>query len=160
MLYETSLDRFTEAQDGIWADAMAEIDAGMKQSHWMWFIYPQLRGLGYSHRATYFGIADAEEASRYLAHELLGARLNDAFGRLLPHVGRAPQKIFGDVDACKLQSSATLFSTVATNPAPFDAVLDGFFDGARCRETLRRLERSPDMDNGLPAGPAGDIPVP
>ena len=139
MYDETSLERFVEAQETVWAEAMAEIDAGLKQSHWMWFVYPQLRGLGHSHRAQYFGLADAEEARRYLAHDLLGPRLVDSFERLLPHADMTPERLLGDVDACKLQSCATLFATVAREPAPFRRVLDAFFEGTPCQTTLEKL---------------------
>ena len=139
MFDETDLERFTEAQQDTWADALAEIDAGLKQSHWMWFVYPQLRGLGLSHRASYFGLAGADEARRYLAHPLLGPRLTDSFERLMPHAGRTPERIFGDVDACKLQSCATLFAAVAADSRPFVRVLDAFFGGERCAATLEML---------------------
>ncbi|NDR57625.1 DUF1810 domain-containing protein [Pseudoruegeria sp. M32A2M] len=139
MYDETSLERFTEAQDGRWSVAMAEVDAGLKQSHWMWFIYPQLRGLGHSHRAQYFGISGTDEARRYLAHPLLGLRLVESFERLKPLAGQSPERIFGDVDACKLQSCATLFAAVAGDPSPFNYVLDRFFGGERCAQTLDML---------------------
>ncbi|MDV7141205.1 DUF1810 domain-containing protein [Tropicimonas sp. TH_r6] len=139
MFDETDLERFVEAQEESWTGAMSEIDAGLKQGHWIWYIYPQLRGLGFSHRAHYFGIADAEEARRYLAHPLLGARLLESCARLMPHAGESPERLLGDVDACKLQSCATLFAAVASDPAPFEAVLDAFFDGERCESTLEML---------------------
>lgn len=141
MYDETSLERFVEAQEGVWAGAMAEIDAGLKQGHWMWFVYPQLRGLGYSHRARYFGLAGADEARDYLAHPLLGPRLVDGFERLMPHAGQPAELILGDVDACKLQSCATLFAAVARDPRPFERVLDAFFKGERCATTLEMLAR-------------------
>lgn len=140
MYDETDLERFVEAQEQTWGAAMEEIDAGLKTGHWMWFIYPQLRGLGQSHRATYFGLSGAEEARRYLAHSLLGARLEDSFERLMPHAGTSPERLLGDVDADKLQSCATLFAAVASDPRPFERVLEGFFDGERCAATLEMLE--------------------
>lgn len=139
MYDDTDLERFTEAQADTWAEAMQEIDAGLKQGHWMWWIYPQLRGLGYSHRATYFGLANAGEARRYLAHPLLGARLIESFERLMPHADLSPERMLGDVDACKLQSCATLFAHVASDPRPFQRVLDAFFDGQPCADTLDML---------------------
>ncbi|SDJ12645.1 DUF1810 domain-containing protein [Aliiruegeria lutimaris] len=139
MYDETSLERFIEAQEGRWSDAMSEVDAGLKQGHWMWFIYPQLRGLGHSHRAQYFGISGTEEARRYLAHSLLGPRLIESFERLKPHAGQSVERIFGDVDACKLQSCATLFAAVANDPGPFDTVLESFFGDERCPLTLDML---------------------
>lgn len=106
----------------------------------MWFVYPQLRGLGQSHRASYFGLSGAEEARRYLSHPLLGPRLLDSFERPMPHAGDMPERILGDVDACKLQSCATLFEAVAGDPTPFARVLDAFFGGERDSETLRMLD--------------------
>ncbi|WP_068115718.1 DUF1810 domain-containing protein [Tropicimonas marinistellae] len=144
MFDETDLERFVEAQDehGIWAEAMAEVDAGLKQGHWIWFVYPQLRGLGMSHRADYYGLADAGEARRYLAHPILGPRLEESFLRLMPHAGLSPERMLGDVDAVKLQSCATLFAAVAPDPRPFEAVLEAFFAGERCQATLDMLERA------------------
>ncbi len=139
MFEETDLERFVEAQEETWDGAMSEIDAGLKQGHWMWFIFPQLRGLGFSHRATYFGIADAGEARRYLAHPILGGRLLESCSRLMPHAGESPERILGDVDACKLQSCATLFASVAPDPAPFEALLEAFFQGEPCAATLEAL---------------------
>ena len=107
----------------------------------MWFVYPQLRGLGHSHRATYFGLSGADEARRFLAHPLLGPRLIDSFERLMAHAGSTPERIFGDVDACKLQSCATLFAAVAADPRPFERALNAFFGGERCAATLEMLER-------------------
>lgn len=149
MFDETDLERFVEAQDehGAWAEAMAEIDAGLKQGHWIWYVYPQLRGLGHSHRATYFGLSGAEEARRYLAHPLLGPRLEESVLRLMAHAGRSPERILGDVDAVKVQSCATLFAAVAADPRPFEALLEAFFDGERCAATLEML------DGPAPPGP-------
>ncbi len=140
MYDETDLERFVEAQADVWAGAMAEIDRGLKTGHWMWFVYPQLRGLGLSHAAHYFGIADLDEARRYLAHSLLGPRLVDSFERLMPHAGQTPERIFGDLDAAKLNSCATLFAAAAADPRPFEAVLRDFFAGERCETTLNMLQ--------------------
>ncbi|SFC77003.1 DUF1810 domain-containing protein [Tropicimonas isoalkanivorans] len=141
---DTDLDRFVAAQDkaGAWAEAMAEIDAGRKRSHWIWFVYPQLRGLGRSHMATYYGIAGAEEARRYLAHPVLGPRLQESFARLMPHAAQRPENVLGEVDAMKLRSSATLFAAVASDPRPFDSVLEAFFGDERDPATLERLTRT------------------
>lgn len=139
MYDDSKLERFIEAQEDTWSQAMAEIDAGLKQSHWMWFVYPQLRGLGHSHRAEYFGIADTDEARRYLEHDLLGPRLVDSCDRLMAHAGQSPERILGDVDACKLQSCATLFEAAAADPRPFTRLLDAFFDGERCAQTKDML---------------------
>jgi uncharacterized protein (DUF1810 family) len=138
---DTDLERFVAAQDkgGAWIGAMAEIDAGRKRSHWIWFVYPQLRGLGRSHMATYYGIAGAEEARRYLAHPVLGPRLRESFARLMPHAGQRPERVLGEVDAMKLRSSATLFSALASDPQAFDSVLEVFFGGKRDPATIERL---------------------
>ena len=139
MYDDTRLDRFIEAQEETWAGAMSEIDSGQKQGHWMWFVYPQLRGLGHSHRAHYFGISSADEARRYLAHPILGPRLIESFERLRPLAGLSPERIFGDVDACKLQSCATLFAAVASDPKPFEFALDQLFGGEHCALTMKML---------------------
>lgn len=141
MFDETDLERFVEAQEGSWASAMEEIDAGLKTGHWMWFIYPQLRGLGYSHKATYFGLSGADEARRYLAHPLLGPRLIDSFDRLMAHADMPPDRLLGDVDADKLLSCATLFAAVADDPRPFERVLEAFYGGSRDPATLEMLDR-------------------
>ncbi|MBJ3764080.1 DUF1810 domain-containing protein [Maribius pontilimi] len=124
------LDRFIAAQDATYAQAKDEVTRGRKTSHWMWFIFPQLRGLGRSLRAEYYGIADLDEATRYLAHPVLGLRLVEMFDTLLAHHPRAdPVDIFGKIDAAKLRSSATLFARVPDAPIIFQRALDAYFDG-------------------------------
>ena len=134
------LERFVTAQAGSWQAAMEEIDAGTKTSHWIWFVYPQLRGLGRSRNADYYGLAGAAEARRYLAHPLLGPRLTESFEKLMRHAGKRPERIFGSLDATKLRSSATLFAAVAEDPRVFTEVLDEFYHGRRCQRTLDMLE--------------------
>ena len=133
------LDRFVAAQAGVYAQALAELEAGAKRSHWMWFVFPQLAGLGRSPTAIFYAIDSADEARAYLAHPLLGARLRDCVAAILGHKGRSAEAIFGAVDAMKLKSSMTLFEAVAGDPAPFAAVLDAFFAGARDAATLDLL---------------------
>ena len=133
------LDRFVAAQAGVYAQALAELEAGAKRSHWMWFVFPQLAGLGRSPTAIFYAIGSADEARAYLAHPLLGARLRDCVAAILRHKDRSAEAIFGAVDAMKLKSSMTLFEAVAGDPTPFAAVLDAFFAGARDAATLDLL---------------------
>jgi uncharacterized protein (DUF1810 family) len=133
------LDRFLAAQDSIYPQALAELEAGRKQSHWMWFVFPQLAGLGRSPTAIFYALASAEEARAYLAHALLGPRLRTCAAAVLAHRGRSAEAIFGTVDAMKLKSSMTLFEAAAEDPAPFAALLDAFFAGARDAATLELL---------------------
>lgn len=121
------LARFVEAQEHSYADALAELRRGRKTSHWMWFVFPQLRELGRSPTAKHFGIASLAEARAYLAHPLLGPRLIAACEALLGATGDATN-ILGGVDAMKLRSSMTLFAAAADDPAPFTAVLSRFFN--------------------------------
>ena len=123
-----SLDRFVQAQDGSYEDAKAELAAGRKRTHWMWFIFPQLSGLGSSPTAQHYAIRDRAEARAYLAHPVLGARLHELAG-LLVKSDRSASEIFGYPDDLKLLSSMTLFAAVADDPAPFQQVIDHFYDG-------------------------------
>lgn len=109
-----NLQRFLDAQDEAFDRALAELRGGAKQSHWMWFIFPQLAGLGRSPAAQYYGLSSLDEARAYLAHPLLGARLGECVDVLLPWAGkRSAEQILGDVDALKLRSCLTLFDQVA-----------------------------------------------
>ena len=134
------LDRFVAAQADISAQALAELRAGRKQSHWMWFVFPQLAGLGRSPTAIRFAIVSAGEARAYLAHKLLGPRLLECTLAVLAHRGRSAESIFGPVDAMKLRSSMTLFEAVAEDPAPFAGVLADFFGTERDPATLSLLD--------------------
>jgi uncharacterized protein (DUF1810 family) len=133
------LDRFVPAQDGVYLQALAELEAGRKRSHWMWFVFPQLAGLGRSPTAVFYAIASAAEAQAYLAHPILGPRLLLCAKAVLAHRGGSAEAMFGVVDAMKLKSSMTLFEAVAADPSPFAAVLDAFFDGGRDLATLALL---------------------
>jgi uncharacterized protein (DUF1810 family) len=137
---EFDLDRFVAAQADVYPQALAELKAGRKRTHWMWFVFPQIAGLGRSPTAAFYAIASAAEARSYLAHPLLGARLMQCSEAILAHRGRSAEAIFGAVDAIKLKSSMTLFEAVAADPAPFAAVLDGFFDAERDPATLQLLD--------------------
>lgn len=127
----------------MYAQALREMRAGRKATHWMWFVFPQIAGLGHSPTARRYAIADRAEAEAYLAHPVLGPRLYECLEALAPWVGkRTPVALLGEVDAMKLRSSLTLFEAVAPTPdaaAPFAALLDGFYDGTRDPETLTRL---------------------
>jgi len=133
-----TLERFVEAQAGTYDRALAELRAGRKASHWMWFVFPQIAGLGRSDTARFYAITDRDEARAYLAHPLLGARLVEATRAVTAAPGSA-EAILEAIDAAKLRSSMTLFEAVATDPEPYRAALDRFFGGERDPETLRRL---------------------
>ncbi|MBI1417079.1 MAG: DUF1810 family protein [Limimaricola sp.] len=135
------LERFVEAQLGVYQRARDEIRAGRKTSHWMWFIFPQLAILGRSDMAKRFGLADLDEASAYLGHPVLGPRLTEMMKLMLTHAGTPPEAILGTVDAMKLRSCATLFAAVPGADPVFAAVLDAFHDGQRCPVTLDALTR-------------------
>ena len=138
--HDSALDRFVEAQAPCWSTVMAELHAGRKRSHWIWFVFPQIAGLGRSETARFYAIADAGEARAYLAHPLLGPRLHQAVDGAIAAPGSA-DAIFGAVDAMKLRSSLSLFAAVADDPAPFRAGLDRFFGGEPDAATLERLGR-------------------
>lgn len=126
------LDRFVAAQAGVWPRALAEIRAGHKDSHWMWFIWPQLRGLGLSAMAQTYGIAGRDEGRAYLAHPLLGPRLTEISRVMLAHRAKPAAEVLGPVDAQKLRSSMTLFATLAPQERVFADILRTFFDGQPC----------------------------
>lgn len=132
------LDRFLVAQRDVFDRALTELRAGAKRSHWMWFVFPQVAGLGHSDVARRFAIADRAHALAYLTHPILGHRLLHAVEALLEAEGTA-MGILGPVDAMKLRSSMTLFEAVADDAAPFARVLDRFFGGTRDEATLARL---------------------
>jgi uncharacterized protein (DUF1810 family) len=133
------LVRFTIAQRDVYPRVLAELHAGAKRSHWMWFIFPQIAGLGRSHMAQLYAIRDLDEARAYLAHPVLGARLRECVAAVLAHAGtRTAEAIFGGIDSIKLRSSMTLFEA-AGGGDPFAGVLDAFFAGARDPETLHLL---------------------
>lgn len=133
------LQRFVQAQQSIYPQALAELKAGRKRSHWMWFVFPQLRGLGHSEMAQRYGISGADEARAYLAHPLLGPRLEACTQALLHHAGRSAREILGTPDDLKFRSCMTLFASVAGKPGLYRKALDTFFDGAPDRPTLDRL---------------------
>jgi uncharacterized protein (DUF1810 family) len=139
MAADFDLERFVEAQERIYEQALAELLDGRKQSHWMWFVFPQLAGLGRSPTARFYSIVSAEEARAYLAHALLGARLRECTRAVCGHPERSAEAIFGNVDAMKFRSSMTLFEAVAEDPAPFRGALETFNGGVRDEATLALL---------------------
>jgi uncharacterized protein (DUF1810 family) len=134
------LSRFHDAQSDTYATALAELRAGRKATHWMWFIFPQLAELGRSATAKYYGIADLAEARAYLADPVLGPRLEEAAEAVLMHPGLSAEQIMGPIDGMKLRSTATLFRE-AGGGAVFQRLLDTFYDGAPCARTLEALSR-------------------
>lgn len=137
----TGLDRFVTAQaGGVFERALAELEAGTKRSHWMWFVFPQVAGLGRSKTARFYAFADRREASAYLAHPLLGPRLDTATHAMLAWAGRrSAEAILGPIDAMKFRSSMTLFEALAGRPGPFAPAIEAFHDGERDPATLRLL---------------------
>ncbi|MBF9220869.1 DUF1810 domain-containing protein [Hymenobacter ruricola] len=133
----TSLQRFLDAQQASYPTALAEIKAGRKRSHWMWYIFPQIQGLGLSETARFYALRDRAEAAAYLQHPVLGARLVEISTALLALTSSDAHAIFGSPDELKLKSSMTLFAALPGAPAVFQQVLDRFYDGARDEKTLR-----------------------
>jgi len=134
------LSRFVKAQAKVYPQALAELRAGDKRSHWMWFIFPQIAGLGRSATAQFYAIADRAEAGAYARHDLLGPRLRECTQAMLGWAGkRGAEAILGSIDALKFKSSMTLFEACADDPATFAAALDAFCRGERDDATLARL---------------------
>lgn len=133
------LQRFVDAQDPIYATVISELRAGRKRTHWMWFVFPQLRGLGRSPTAQHYGISSCEEAAAYLAHDVLGPRLRECTRLLLEIEGRSAGEVFGSPDDLKLRSSMTLFARCTDDDADFLGVLDAFYGGEQDQATVSRL---------------------
>lgn len=133
------LERFLLPQDMTHAKALAEMRGGLKLSHWMWWEFPQLRSLGKSKRAVDYGLKDLNEATEYLAHPVLGARLLEMCMALMMHQGKSPEAIMGPVDAMKLRSMATLFAAVPGAPAVFRDILTVFYADISCPQTKALL---------------------
>lgn len=133
------LQRFVDAQEGVYPTALAELRAGRKRSHWMWFVFPQIEGLGHSEMARRYAIRSADEAAAYLAHPILGKRLRECASSVAMHEDRSANEIFGHPDDLKFHSSMTLFADVAPDEAIFQACLDRFFGGEPDPATIERL---------------------
>jgi uncharacterized protein (DUF1810 family) len=139
-----NLERFLDAQAGVYDTALAELRAGAKRSHWMWFIFPQMRGLGRSDRAQYFGIRSLDEALAFHADPILGKRLRECVMALLGPPGHSAEEILGSVDALKLRSSLTLFRIAAPGEPLFQRALERYFDGKLDPQTIELLESGTD----------------
>ena len=136
------LDRFISAQEGIYESVLAELQNGEKRSHWMWFIFPQIDGLGFSATTKYYSIKNKEEARHYLNHPVLGPRLLQCTELLLAIEGKSVREIFDFPDDKKLKSSMTLFATVSDPDSVFAHVLEKYFDGERDERTTSLLDNS------------------
>lgn len=137
------LQRFVQAQDDDYAQALAELRAGRKTRHWIWYVLPQLRGLGTSRMSQHYGLAGRDEAAAYAAHPLLGPRLRDCVHAMLSHRGLDAAQILGEVDALKFRSCLTLFEAVAPSEPCFGQALEQFYAGTRDPATLRLLDGAP-----------------
>ncbi len=131
------LNRFISAQEGVYDRVLAELRGGLKRTHWMWFVFPQINGLGHSPTTRHYAIKSLEEARHYLSHPILGARLVESAEAVLAVQGKSASDIFGYPDDMKLQSSMTLFALVAEPHSVFERVLDKYFQGKRDARTLQ-----------------------
>lgn len=139
MVYrQEGIERFVEAQKRDYKTALSEIRAGHKETHWIWYVFPQLYGLGRSCYSNLYGIVDKKEATEYLNHRILGKRLRDATEALLGVKGKTAEEIFGGLDAMKVKSCMTLFDRISPDDI-FAEVLDAYYGGARCEKTLELL---------------------
>ena len=136
----SDLSRFLKAQEHDYARALQEIQSGRKRSHWMWYIFPQIQGLGFSSTAQYYAIEDLQEAKDYLAHPVLGARLKEISSALLDLEGLSASEIFGYPDDLKLRSSMTLFRLADLDCDVFREVLDKYYDGVPDNRTVRIVQ--------------------
>ena len=134
------LQRFVEAQEPVYAQVCAELSEGRKRSHWMWFVFPQIRGLGHSPTAQHFAIRSRAEAEAYLRHPVLGTRLRECTALVNAVQGREVSEIFGYPDDLKFRSSMTLFVEVAPEDAVFRQALDKYFKGEPDERTVELME--------------------
>ena len=133
------LDRFVEAQAPVYERVLDELRAGRKRSHWMWFVFPQIAGLGHSPTAVFYAIGSLAEAQAYLAHPLLGSRLRECTDLVNRVVGRSATAILGQPDDLKFHASATLFARASSDNDVFQTALDRYFEGRPHEATLARL---------------------
>lgn len=136
------LERFVNAQDEVYEAVQAELARGKKTSHWMWFVFPQLKGLGFSSTAQHFGIAGREEAHAYWMHSVLGPRLKECTELVLAVPGKTAREIFGTPDDLKFRSSMTLFGAVAPEEEAFQKALKKYYGGAGDSKTIALLSAS------------------
>ncbi len=139
MKHQYDFDRFVNAQNTVYETVLGELRFGHKTSHWMWYIFPQLTGLGHSQRSAFFGIADRAEAAAYLEHPTLGPRLIECTALALAHKNTGAGVLFGQPDDMKFQSCMSLFSRIKGADPIFQDALDGFFGGVGCTKTLEKL---------------------
>jgi len=144
MRTENDLERFVEAQDRVYEDVRQELAAGRKATHWMWFVFPQLRGLGHSATAQYYGIGSRGEAVTYLQHPVLGARLRECVELVLAVEGSTAHAIFGSPDDLKFRSSMSLFASIAPGQPLFRRALEQYFGGEPDPATSELLRSAPD----------------
>ena len=138
---EQDLNRFIQAQESTYQEALSEIISGRKRSHWMWYVFPQFRGLGFSEKSKYYSIKSVDEAKNYLNHPILGERLKLITKELLALNENNANKVFGSPDDLKLKSSMTLFAAIDVSQEHiFQAVLDKFFNGQTDNKTLTLIE--------------------
>lgn len=139
MADSNSLQRFIDAQETDYAIALSEIKKGRKQSHWMWYIFPQLQGLGFSTTSKFYAIQDTKEAHLFLEHPILGSRIREISSELLKLSSSNPTSVFGSPDDMKLKSSMTLFATLPSSDPVFQHVLDKFFEGQKDEMTIKKI---------------------
>ena len=132
-------DRFVTAQDAVYETALVELKAGRKETHWMWYIFPQIEGLGHSQTSAFYAISGKAEAKAYLAHPVLGPRLVECTKAALAHASKGAPALFGHPDDLKFQSSLSLFSRAKPCDPIFEDALNAFFGGVACQPTLETL---------------------
>jgi uncharacterized protein (DUF1810 family) len=135
-----NLNRFLEAQNNTYKKALKEIKAGRKTGHWMWYIFPQITGLGSSETSRFYAIKSMDEAAQYLQHPVLGKRLVEISEALLKLKSDNPESIFGYIDSLKLKSSMTLFSSIENANSVFKKVIEKFYAGEKDTDTLKKLK--------------------
>jgi uncharacterized protein (DUF1810 family) len=136
MKTEHNLNRFIEAQNRDYPQALAEMRNGRKRSHWIWYIFPQIHGLGFSSTSEYYAIRSLDEAKDYLQHPVLGSRLIEITKAVLAHNGKTANQIMGSPDDLKLKSCMTLFNLLENTDPVFQEVLDNYFDGMQDQKTI------------------------
>ena len=141
-------DDFIQAQNTVYPSVIKELTEGRKRTHWMWFIFPQVKGLGHSTMARRFAIESLEQAKVYLQHDVLGARLKECAELLLLHPDKSALEIFGSIDTLKLHSSLTLFTLASSNKkCVFDELLDQYFEGSYDINSIRLLKQINDQQS-------------
>jgi len=140
MNLDDGIERFLSAQENTYDKALREIKNGMKESHWMWFVFPQIRGLGFTEYNVYFGLKDLDEAREYLEHPILGKRLVEISQAALGQKGKTAMEIFGRPDERKLKSCMTLFSQIQNADPVFEKVLEKYYNGVKDEKTISILD--------------------